>query len=44
VSTNIVESSTKAFLEVINRIELSQAGTRSREERAGAAQGAQAAV
>ena len=28
VSTNIIESSTKAFLEVINRIELSQAGTR----------------
>jgi 2-isopropylmalate synthase len=44
VSTNIVESSTKAFLEVINRIELSQAGTRSREERAVAAQLAQAAV
>jgi 2-isopropylmalate synthase len=44
VSTNIVESSTKAFLEVINRIELSQAGTRSREERTGAAQVAQAAV
>jgi 2-isopropylmalate synthase len=34
VSTNIVESSTKAYLEVINRIELSQAGiTRSREEK-----------
>jgi 2-isopropylmalate synthase len=44
VSTNIVESSTKAFLEVINRIELSQAGTRLREERAAAAQVAQAAV
>src|SRR5690242_11705951 len=37
VSTNIIESSTKAFLEVINRIELSQAGSRSREERAGGA-------
>jgi 2-isopropylmalate synthase len=33
VSTNIIESSTRAFLEVINRIELAQAGTRSREER-----------
>ncbi len=44
VSTNIVESSTKAFLEVINRIELSQAGTRLREERTGAARIAQAAV
>ena len=47
VSTNIVESSTKAYLEVINRIEVSQAaGTRSREERAGAAAAsvAQAAV
>src|SRR6195256_5608946 len=44
VSTNIVESSTKAFLEVINRIELSQAGTRAREERTVAAQVAQAAV
>jgi 2-isopropylmalate synthase len=29
VSTNIIESSTKAFLEVINRIELSQAGMRT---------------
>jgi 2-isopropylmalate synthase len=44
VSTNIVESSTKAFLEVLNRIELSQAGTRSRDERTGAARVAQAAV
>ena len=44
VSTNIIESSTKAFLEVINRIELSQAGTRSREERTGAAHVAQTAV
>ena len=34
VSTNIVESGTRAFLEVINRIELAQAGTRSREVRA----------
>jgi len=33
VSTNIVESGTRAFLEVINRIELAQAGTRTREER-----------
>ena len=44
VSTNIIESSTKAFLEVINRIELSQAGTRSRDERTGAARVAQTAV
>jgi 2-isopropylmalate synthase len=44
VSTNIVESSTQAFLEVVNRIELSQAGSRSREERACAARSAQAAV
>ena len=44
VSTNIVESSTQAFLEVINRIELAQAGTRSREERTAAAHTAQAAV
>ena len=42
VSTNIVESSTKAFLEVINRIELSQAGTRSREERLAPPRGAAA--
>src|SRR5436190_13200562 len=33
VSTNIVESGTRAFLEVINRIELALAGTRVREER-----------
>ena len=33
VSTNIVESGTRAFLEVLNRIELAQAGTRTREER-----------
>jgi 2-isopropylmalate synthase len=37
VSTNIVESGARAFLEVINRIELAQAGTRTREERAQAA-------
>jgi 2-isopropylmalate synthase len=35
VSTNIVESSTKAFLEVLNRIELAQAVARAREERPG---------
>ena len=33
VSTNIIESGTQAFLEVINRIELSAAGARSRDER-----------
>jgi len=33
VSTNIVESGTRAFLEVLNRIELAQAGTRARDER-----------
>ena len=37
VSTNIVESGTRAFLEVVNRIELAQAGARSREERGAAA-------
>ncbi|MBV9622169.1 MAG: 2-isopropylmalate synthase [Gammaproteobacteria bacterium] len=37
VSTNIVESATRAFLEVINRIELAAAGARSREERLSAA-------
>jgi 2-isopropylmalate synthase len=37
VSTNIVESATRAFLEVINRIELAQSGARTREERAAAA-------
>jgi len=45
VSTNIVESGAQAFLEVINRIELSQppdAG--QRDERGGAARIAQAAV
>jgi len=44
VSTNIVESSTQAFLEVVNRIELSQAGSRSREERAGTARIASGAI
>ena len=45
VSTNIVESATQAFLEVINRIELAQANLqRTREERNGAARVAQAAV
>ena len=36
VSTNIVESGTRAFLEVLNRIELAQAGTRTRDERSAA--------
>jgi 2-isopropylmalate synthase len=36
VSTNIVESATRAFLEVINRIELAQSGARAREERGAA--------
>jgi 2-isopropylmalate synthase len=45
VSTNIVESATQAFLEVINRIELAQGAiSRSREERTGAARVAQAVV
>jgi 2-isopropylmalate synthase len=45
LSTNIVESSTRAFLEVINRIELAQRqGGRTRDERTGAARVAQAAV
>jgi 2-isopropylmalate synthase len=46
VSTNIVESSAKAFLEVINRIELAQtSGARLREERrADGAQVARAAI
>jgi 2-isopropylmalate synthase len=44
VSTNIVESATQAFLEVINRIELAQGASRSREERTGATRVAQAAV
>ncbi len=43
VSTNIVESATQAFLEVINRIELAQ-GARTREERTGSARVAQAVV
>ncbi len=37
VSTNIVESSTQAFLEVINRIEQAAAGSRTREELAAGA-------
>jgi hypothetical protein len=45
VSTNIVESAAQAFLEVINRIELSQANLqRTREVRSGAARVAQAAI
>jgi 2-isopropylmalate synthase len=45
VSTNIVESATQAFLEVINRIELATATlARTREERTGAARVAQAVV
>jgi len=45
VSTNIVESGTQAFLEVINRIESSQnTGVRQRDERTGSARIAQAAV
>jgi hypothetical protein len=45
VSTNIVESATQAFLEVINRIEQAQdALSRSRDERTGAARSAQAVV
>jgi 2-isopropylmalate synthase len=44
VSTNIVESATQAFLEVINRIELSQPADRRRDERSGAARTTQAAV
>ncbi len=45
VSTNIIESSTQAFLEVVNRIELAQrAGARPREEQSGAARAAQTAV
>jgi 2-isopropylmalate synthase len=43
VSTNIVESATQAFLEVINRIELAQGAlSRSREDRTGSARVAQA--
>jgi 2-isopropylmalate synthase len=45
VSTDIVESSARAFLEVVNRIELAQrAGQRSADDRSGAARVAQAAV
>jgi 2-isopropylmalate synthase len=44
VSTNIVESATQAFLEVINRIELAQGISRTREERTGTARVAQAAL
>jgi 2-isopropylmalate synthase len=44
VSTNIVESSTMAFLEVLNRIELAQTSSRSREERPGPARVLPAAV
>jgi len=44
VSTNIVESSTMAFLEVLNRIELAQASSRSREERTGTTRVLPAAV
>jgi 2-isopropylmalate synthase len=45
VSTNIVQSATEAFLEVINRIELAQATlARTRDERTGAARVAQTAV
>jgi 2-isopropylmalate synthase len=45
VSTNIVESGAKAFLEVINRIELAhKSGQRAREDRSGAARVAQSAV
>jgi hypothetical protein len=44
VSTNIVESSTMAFLEVLNRIELAQANSRTREDRTGSARALPAAV
>jgi 2-isopropylmalate synthase len=45
VSTDIIEASARAFLEVVNRIELArQAGARTREERTGNARIAQAAV
>jgi 2-isopropylmalate synthase len=44
VSTNIVESSTMAFLEVLNRIELAQTSSRTREERASSARVLPAAV
>jgi 2-isopropylmalate synthase len=44
VSTNIIESSTQAFLEVINRIELSQRPAVRREEHAESARAERAAV
>ena len=44
VSTNIVESSTMAFLEVLNRIELAQTNARSREDRTGTVRVLPAAV
>jgi 2-isopropylmalate synthase len=46
ISTDIVESATRAFLEVINRIELAQrsAAQRSGEDRSGVTRAAQAAV
>ena len=44
VSTNIVESSTMAFLEVLNRIELAQTNSRSREDRTGTVRVLPAAV
>jgi 2-isopropylmalate synthase len=45
VSTNIVESGSRAFLEVLNRIELARrSGARSRDERDAATHAAQAAV
>jgi 2-isopropylmalate synthase len=44
VSTDIVESATRAFLEVINRIELSQKAATSRGADDGAVSAAQAAV
>jgi 2-isopropylmalate synthase len=40
VSTNIIESATRAFLEVINRIEQTVSGARTRAERAAAVTGA----
>jgi len=38
VSTNIIESATRAFLEVINRIELAHSGARTSRERAAASE------
>jgi 2-isopropylmalate synthase len=40
VSTNIIESATRAFLEVINRIEQTVSGARTRAQRAAAVTGA----